>query len=63
MINDKWLIALAKCRQIPRQIRPSLATDAILDVLLSSTMRFHDLINHDGVFKMDDDYCHPLIGR
>jgi hypothetical protein len=24
MINDMWLIALAKCRQIARQMRPSL---------------------------------------
>jgi hypothetical protein len=34
MINDRWLIALAKSRQIARQMRPSLGADAILDVLL-----------------------------
>jgi hypothetical protein len=60
MINDKWLIALAKCRQIARQMRPSLATDCILHVLLFSTKRFDDLINSDGVFKMDDDYMSSM---
>lgn len=33
MINDRWLIALVKCRQIARQMRPSRGIDAIGDVL------------------------------
>jgi hypothetical protein len=33
MINYKWLIALAKCRQIARQLLPSRGIDAILYVL------------------------------
>jgi hypothetical protein len=33
MINIKWLIALAKCRQIARQMQPSRGIDAIVDVL------------------------------
>jgi hypothetical protein len=41
-------------------MRPSLATDAILDVLLFRTKSFDDLINSDGVFKMDDDYISSM---
>ena len=41
-------------------MRPSLATDAILDVLQFSTKRFDDLINSDGVLKMDDEYMSSM---
>jgi hypothetical protein len=40
MINYKWLIALVKCRQIARQMRPSHGMDAVLDVPLSMLNAF-----------------------
>ena len=60
MINVKWLIALTKCRQIARQMRPSFGRDTLLDMVLLSTSEFDDLMNNDGVFKWDDDYLSSM---
>jgi hypothetical protein len=49
MINDRWLIALAKCRQIARQMRPSRGIDAIVGVLYLDINRFDRSI--DIIFK------------
>lgn len=48
MINDRWLIALAKCRQIARQMRPSFGIDAVIGVLIDIS-GFDRKI--DGVFR------------
>ena len=45
MINDKWLIALAKCRQIARQMGPSHGRDGVLDVLILNTIEFDPSID------------------
>ena len=37
MFNDKWLIALVKCRQINRQMRPSFGIDAVVGVLIDTS--------------------------
>jgi hypothetical protein len=49
MINDKWLIAIAKCRQIARQMRPSFGVDGVVDVPLVGTIGFDR--SFDGVIK------------
>jgi hypothetical protein len=37
MINDRWLIALVKCRQIARQMRPSFGVDAVVGVPIDTS--------------------------
>jgi hypothetical protein len=56
----KWLIALAKCRQITRQMPSSYGMDAVLDVPLFVLKPFDRSIQMDGVFKMDDDYLSSM---
>jgi hypothetical protein len=54
MINDRWLIAIAKCRQIARQMRPSRGIDAIVDVL-QGTNGFDR--SNDGVLNCKTSTC------
>ena len=60
MIDDKWLIALAKCRQIARQMRPSLGRYAVLDVPLFVLKAFDRLFDHITTIEHDRDL--PVSG-
>src|SRR5438445_13654328 len=58
MINDRWLIAIAKCRQIARQMRPSRCIDAIVDVLF---LVLTDLTDHLTASNVNLKPPHQII--